>query len=45
MLRGVIYLPVFAGVPALLLFVATVACWIPARRVAAIDPLVALRQE
>jgi predicted permease len=45
LLRGVIDLPVFAGVPALLLLVATVACWIPASRVAAIDPLGALRQE
>ncbi len=45
LLRGVLYLTVFAGVPALLLLVATVACWIPASRVAAIDPLAALRQE
>ncbi|MBZ5559199.1 MAG: hypothetical protein LAO77_18150 [Acidobacteriia bacterium] len=45
LLRGVIYLPVFAGVPALLLLIATAACWIPARRAAAIDPLAALRQD
>jgi len=36
---------VFGGTPAVLLAVATLACWIPARRVSAIDPTVTLRRE
>jgi putative ABC transport system permease protein len=35
----------FAGVPVLFLMVAAVACFIPARQVTSIDPLIALRQE
>ena len=36
---------VFAGVPSLLLAVAAVASWWPARQVTAVDPIVALRAE
>jgi len=35
----------YAGVVALLLGVATVACWIPASRAAGVDPSITLRAE
>jgi predicted permease len=43
--KGVIDLPIFIGVPTILLTVAALACWIPARRASLIDPTAALRHE
>jgi macrolide transport system ATP-binding/permease protein len=43
--KGAVNLPVFLGVPAILLGVATLACWIPAWRASRIDPMAALRHE
>ena len=43
--HGVLYAPVFLGVPLLLLVVAALASWVPAYRAAQLDPMVALREE
>jgi ABC-type lipoprotein release transport system permease subunit len=37
--------PVFVVVPIVLVAVAAVASWLPARRAAALDPIAALKQE
>jgi len=43
--HGVLYAPVFLGVPSLLLVVAAIASWVPAHRAAQLDPMVALRED
>ena len=43
--HGVLYAPVFLGVPLVLLSVAALASWVPAYRAAQLEPMVALREE
>jgi predicted permease len=44
MREGFDAMPILIGVPAILLLVATVACWWPARRATKVDPASALRE-
>jgi ABC-type antimicrobial peptide transport system permease subunit len=42
---GSVDAPVFVGVPAILLAVAAIACWLPVRRATQLDPIAALRHD
>jgi putative ABC transport system permease protein len=42
---GTLDIPIFTGIPILLLSIATVACWLAARRASRVAPMVALRQD
>jgi predicted lysophospholipase L1 biosynthesis ABC-type transport system permease subunit len=42
---GTLDVPIFTGVPILLLSIATVACWLAARRASRVAPMVALRHD
>ncbi|MFZ0820224.1 MAG: ABC transporter permease [Candidatus Acidiferrales bacterium] len=43
--RGSFDAPILLGVPAILLAVATIGCWVPALRASRVEPIVALRHE
>jgi ABC-type lipoprotein release transport system permease subunit len=42
---GPLDVPTYTGVCALLVSAAVLACWVPARRAANVDPVVSLRED